>query len=163
MAVDIEEVLIAWGRLYGTDFRHFEDRSLTGDSPLARIVGRPKKDATIGRDGRSRRRLMAAELECCGVRIVPVSFVDPVGGKQTRSHKPDADPRETPVLALVQAAWLALHRLREQEAKALLMHYQRRDLSREQRAKALGLTTRDYRHCVASAREFVHARLERGS
>lgn len=42
----------------------------------------------VGRDGRDRRKLMARDLGDCGVRIVPMDYVDPVPGKTTHKAGP---------------------------------------------------------------------------
>lgn len=103
---------------------------------------------------------MARGLGGCGVRIVSASYVDPVRGVQTRSFKPENDPSETNAMTIIQNAWLELYRVSESEATALRLHYQRRDMSREQKAKELSMTVRDYRSAVSRAKVFVSYKLE---
>ena len=161
---DIEDLLIAWGRVYGKGREYFEERSPTGNSNLARIIGKPKQESTVKRNGISRRVMMAQSMlvdgkSVTGLMAVPKWSCDPCRGVQTRSFKPETDIRETPTMTRVQAAWLALHRISEQEATAIRIHYQRRDLSREQRARELSLTVRAYRDAVARGREYIRGRI----
>src|SRR5688572_11347342 len=99
---DLEDLLIAWGRIYGKGREYLEERSPTGNSNLARIIGKPKKESTVGRNGISRRLMMGAAAGKFTGKLgniplpVHVWACDPVRGKQTRSHKPESDFRETP-------------------------------------------------------------------
>lgn len=157
---DIEEALIAWGRVYGKGRDYDEDRSLTGQSSFAQwVTVRPKQDGALGRSGVDRRVAMGL---AAGVGRVPMWACDPIRATQTRSFRPDYDRRETTTMDRVQSAWLGLWRACEAEATALRLHYQRRDLSREAKAKALGMTVRGYREAVASGKAHIYMALSDG-
>lgn len=149
---DLEDALIAWGRVYGMGRMDLiEDRSLTGNSTLARF-GKPKQGDVVRRDGRSRRMAMG------GGRLAPMWAVDPIPCTETRTlHRPDYDPRETPVVGLIQTGWLALHRTSRPLAEAVRLHYQRRDVDRDRRAKLAGMTVREYRDCLSRGRAYLAA------
>jgi hypothetical protein len=145
-----EDALIAWGRIYGkgrTDL--MEDRSPTGNSTLARIGGRPKKDDVVRRDGTDRRRAMG------GGRVVPMWACDPIPCTETRTARPDYDSRETPVVGMIQSGWLHLRRVSHAYADAVRVHYQRRDVDRDSRPKLVGMTVREYRECVRQGRQYL--------
>lgn len=153
-ADELEEALIAWGRVYGTrGYDLTEDRSLTGNSTLARIMGRPKQESTVGRDGISRRVAMGAG------RVTPKWAVDPIPCAETRTARPEHDRRETPVMVRVQTAWMALYRASEEQATALRVHYQRRDLSRDERAEVAGMAVSRYKDSVRLGRAWIQGRL----
>ena len=143
---DFEEHLIAWGRLYGAGSGEVEERSLTGNSPLAAMIGK-RKEPDRARYGFGRRKLMG---EAAGLRgTLPAWATDPVTGTASRSFRPSTDDsRETPTLARIQAAWLALWRDSEARAQAVRLHYQERRLTREEKAKRLGMTVLAYREAV---------------
>lgn len=154
-ADELEEALIAWGRVYGTGrgSEFAEDRSLTGNSTLARIMGRPKKDSTVKRDGTGRRTAMG------GGRPVPMWAVDAIPCTETRTLRPEYDRLETPIMGRVQTAWMALYRASEEQATALRVHYQRRDLSRDERAEVAGLPVSRYKDSVRMGRAWIQGRL----
>lgn len=79
----------------------------------------------VGRDGFSRRRLMARDLGACGIDAVPKSYVSPVAGKQTRKAGPmervsDSIP---PRLKAVHLAALELYRVDKLAGLALRQEY----------------------------------------
>lgn len=124
----IEALLDAWGDAGRARSMKAEPRSLTGNSTLARF-GRPAGVVSVAekRDGSGRRIMMAAAAggAAVGMRIVPMSYVDPVPCTATRSYRaPDYDPRETLDVERVQAAWLAMYRTNALQAKVLRIEYQ---------------------------------------
>src|SRR5690606_10269644 len=153
-ADELEEALIAWGRVYGTGRQDLvEDRSLTGNSTLARIMGRPKQESTVGRNGLDRRTAMG------GGRVTPKWAVDAIPCTETRTPRPEYDRRETPIMSRVQTAWMALYRTSVEQATALRVHYQRRDLSRDERAEVAGMAVSRYKDSVRIARAWIQGRL----
>lgn len=88
MTIDeLRNWLRLWGRTYGERAADFAD--IDRDSPdvhplaVARHFAPGSRTAVAlaaRRDGSSRRRHMARDLAACGIRVIPVTFVDPVVG-----------------------------------------------------------------------------------
>lgn len=154
---DFHEALIAWGRLLGSGKAPSEDRSLTGNSPLAAMIGK-RKEPDRSRYGQDRRRMMGSSAGLRG--MVPTWAVDNIPCGETRSSCGAVDDaHETPVLVRVQSAWLALWRDCEPHAQAVRMHYQERSLSRDDKARKLGVSVRAYRAAVADGRAAMFTRM----
>lgn len=154
---ELEDLLMDWGGYFRQSGTPAEERSLTGDSPLARF-GRPpkRKGVKIGRTGIGRRRLMAKGTP---YRVLPAWAADPVSGTETRSHRTGHDdPRETAAIMRVQAAWLSLYRVSEAQANVLRCQYQVRG-DRIDRAGKAGVSARSYRDHLKSAKVWVMAKL----
>jgi len=155
---EFEECLIAWGRLYGSERLFNEERSLTGNSTLSRIGGKPKQEADRARYGQGRRKMMGQRAGLRG--LLPDWAVAPVSGTETRSFRQRVEDRdETPALTRLQAAWLALWRESEEQAQAVRLHYQERRLTREDKARKLGMTVRAYREAVNVAKAQIYWRV----
>lgn len=99
--------LKVWGREYGERVTDFED--LERDSPdvhplaVARHFAPGNRTAVAfaaRRDGSSRRAYMARDLAVCGIRVVPVAFVDAVAGTQSRTVGRGARPVTAQVVAI---------------------------------------------------------------
>ncbi|MCD9005206.1 hypothetical protein LDO31_02955 [Luteimonas sp. XNQY3] len=152
-AEELEDALRAWGRCYGEGggSEWQEDRSLTGDSPLAAMAGKKAQDSA--HDFRS----SASRLAAMGSngRRAPDWSCDPVRATETRSHRPSYDRRETPTVVRVQAAWLALRRFDMAAAEVLRVHYQLRVLSRDERAEKVGLKLSAYKDSLRGARVYI--------
>lgn len=76
-----------WGRHYGERVSDFDDteRDAPDVHPLAVARNfapgtRARAALAARRDGSSRRRHMARDLAACGIRVVPVAYVDAVPG-----------------------------------------------------------------------------------
>ncbi len=154
-----EECLIAWGRLYGNGAVPQEDRSLVGCT-LANL-GKPPGDGkkkTEVRLGYQRRKVMGVAAQLRG--MVPPWACGTVTCSETRTYRAsDDDARETQPLMRIQAAWLALWRASEDQAQALRLHYQERRLTREQKAKQLGMTVKAYRESVSHGKQLVYRKI----
>ncbi len=152
-AEELEEALRAWGRCYGegAGSEWQEDRSPTGDSPLAAMAGKKAQDSAY--DFRS----SASRLAAMGTqgRRAPEWACDPVRATETRSHRPSFDPRETPTVVRVQRSWLALRRVDPVAANVLRIHYQRRALVRDERAREAGLKLSAYKDSLRVAKAFM--------
>lgn len=138
---ELEDMLRAWGRCYGEGrgSEWQEDRSLTGDSPLAALAGRKGVTPQHGRrSGQGLRKL----------RGVPSWATDPTPAKETRTPRPAYDRFETPAVIRVQAAWMALSRVDPKAANAVRIHYQRRGLTRKERAAEADMTLETYKSNV---------------
>lgn len=145
-----EATLQLWGRAYGRRLPDDEPRRSTHQIAVAMEHGMTKSQwlqaKIAGRDGRSRRRLMARDLGGCGVRVVGQDYVDPVrrSDDSGRFRGLSVDPLETPAVADVQTAWLSLSELAPDQSQAVALYYQRPDLNNSGRAKAMGVTLRSY-------------------
>lgn len=164
----LDEMLWDWGGYFREGRPPIEDRSLTGNSSISRF-GKPKKrkGVKLTRDGRSRRAMMGAAAGLPKGRLLPEWGADPCAGSPTRVAKPQGidDPRETPAVLQVQAAWIALYRQQEDQAQVIRCHYQVRGRVPEERLQAASkqigriLTYRQYRHLLEMGREWLHTRL----
>lgn len=164
----LEDMLRAWGRAYGeaveVEFR--EDERAPDVHPLAvgmRFAPGSRTVAVeraIHRGGQERRRLMAAGLNACGMRMVPASFVDPVPGSRSSnggSCSPEA--RMRPVVEAVQDAWMVLYRFDTLRANVVQVEYQRRGMTQSDKAATLGIKKRRYVDELDSGRVWMHGRL----
>ena len=138
---ELEDMLLAWGRCYGEGRGSAwqEDRSLTGDSPLAALAG--KKGATQMHNRRSGQGLRKLSK-------IPAWASDPTPAKETRTPRPAYDRFETPAVIRVQAAWIALSRVDPKAANAVRIHYQRRGITRKERAAEADMTLETYKSNV---------------
>ena len=59
----------------------------------------------------------------------------------------------------VQTAWMALYRASVEQATAIRVHYQRRDLSRDERAEVAGMAVSRYKDSVRMGRAWIQGRL----
>jgi hypothetical protein len=122
------------------------------------------------RDGSDRRRHMARELGPCGVRVVPMAYVDAVAGSPTRADM--RTPRHVtrpPVPAEVLAIQRCVMDMIESASAsawghALQIHYcTSGDLKAKSEAFALrigtGATVRAYRTCVEQAKIYLLGKL----
>lgn len=96
-----ENLLKAWGKAYWSEATDdgYGRRSRSDSHPIARSMefapGKRNRRATKraqGRDGRSRRIIMAIAVGLKGFHIVPAEFSDPIRCKETRSvhYQPEA-------------------------------------------------------------------------
>jgi len=148
-----EATMTLWGHAYGKRSNEDEPRGQTHPIAAAMQFGMTReqyvRSKIKGRDGSSRRTLMARGLAACGVRRVPASYVDPVRATDDsgRFRGLSPDPNDTPEVQWLQRAWVALQQTFERQAKAVLIQYQRPDLtSREQRARELGVSVKQWDH-----------------
>ena len=122
----------------------------------------------VGRDGYDRRRMMARELDVCGVHVVPMDFVDPVpchsrggGGGISSSRARDSTPAH---LRPVAAAALELYRVDTMRGLVLRQEYcgygpQAEKAERVSVAIGSRIGLRIYREALAHARGWMLARL----
>lgn len=160
-AQELEDALMAWGRCYGEGkgSEWQEDRSLTGDSPLAAMAGKKAQESAYDfRSGDGRLKLMGG-----GSKKAPAWSCDPVKSTETRSHRPAYDSRETPIVMRVQAAWMALRRVDPVAGVVLLIHYHRRGLSRDDRAQEAGLKVSAYKDNLRFGKAFIVGNLTRAT
>jgi hypothetical protein len=167
---ELDELLRQWGALS----KYTEQRKEGGGDfhALARALdfapGTRARAAVrlIGRDGEGRRRLMARELAACGVRLVPMDYVDPVRAKSNRCGFGGGRPTNcTPEhLRPVQQAALDLYRVDTLRGLCLNFEYcgygPQADKA-ERVALSLGspVGLRVYRESLAHAKGWMHARL----
>lgn len=164
----LHERLLAWaGVITGRSDEPALRQEARPDHALARALefapGTRKRAAMklVGRDGSSRRRLMARELEACGVRLVPMAYVDPVPGTTTRKFGGlgrYAEPMPAPVAAIDRAV-RALYR-RDPELSAVLRAEYCGWGPREERAGRLGISVRLYRDRLTLARKALSVLVE---
>jgi len=155
---ELEDALCAWGRCLGENGGNIwqEDRSLTGNSPLAAVAGRRAVDpAHKGRAGQGRRRTMG------GGQMVPTWACDPVPSSETRTPRPHYDRNETPTVVRVQEAWMALWRSDAVAGNVVRIHYQRRGIPRAERADAAGLTLSAYKDSLRVGKAFIMGNMAR--
>lgn len=135
---ELEDMLRAWGRCYGegSGSEWQEDRSLTGNSPISYFAG--KKPSDPKHDRRSGEGLRA-------LTDIPAWASDPTPARETRTPRPDFDRAETPAVIRVQSAWLALSRVDPVAANVVRLHYQRRGITRKERAEEAGLPVETYK------------------
>ncbi len=152
MTGDLEDLLREWARAYGEARRSEwdEERSLTGDSPLARIITtrRPKPTEIA-----YKRRIRPGERSWTR---------DPMPCTETRTAGPlslATSPRFSPAVEAVQSAWLELRRIHHDQAEVIRLEYQVR-MGQGAKAKKLGIGRGLYREHLAEARGWMRARLE---
>lgn len=165
-----EELLQVWGRIFGERkvSEWEEDRSPTGDSSLAAWghgVNRKRvRHDVLGRDGRARRSAMGA---AAGVYRVEMWACDPIPCVETRARMSAAppDPRVTPMVDRVQAAWLDLHGFYELQAECVRVQYQIRGMTRSEKAELVGKKVKDgiaprrYKDALHDGRLWIHSRI----
>lgn len=175
---ELDDLLRQWGALSKYTERRQEG---AGDfHALARALdfapGTRKRAAIklIGRDGGARRRLMAEAANAglgdgrtCGIRLVPMDFVDPVPCTQSRraggvSGRARDDTPEH--LRPVAAAASALYRVDTLRGLCLRLEYcgygcQSEKADRVALAIGSPVGLRIYRESLAHAKGWMHARL----
>lgn len=169
--IQLDDLLHVWGQVFGerrvSEWQ--EDRSPTGNSSLARwgrLSSRQRvKYDVMERDGRSRRQALGV---AAGMAEVGKWVCDPVPCKETRVYSLSAsipDPRITPMVDRVQAAWLALHGYSALQAECVRVQYQVRGMTRTQKAELVGanvgslIAPRRYKDALHDGRLWVHARI----
>lgn len=163
----LEDLLQLWGTVNGDWSGPIpEDRSLTGNSPLA-AIGRANgyKGHAEGRSGKTRRLLMglAAGLKAGNGRtlMVPAGYIDPAPCAATRTYRaPAYDRRETSDVGQIQAAWLVLYRTNPAQAELLRVQYQTKGTQYE-KAQALHMPIRQYKEEIKLARVWMLGKLSR--
>lgn len=89
---ELERLLTEWGALSKYEAEKREGASDFHVLQRARDFAPGTRERAIkriiGRGGTERRTMMARDLAACGVRIVPMSFVDPIRGKDSRNIGP---------------------------------------------------------------------------
>lgn len=151
---ELEDALRAWGRCYGEGkgSEWQEDRSLTGESPLAALAGRRAVDPTHARrSGQGMRRLTGTPAWAC----------DPTPAIETRTPRQSYDRHETPAVIRVQSAWLGLVRADPLTANVIRIHYQRRGITRNERATEAGLPVATYKANLRIGRAWLSGCLSR--
>lgn len=166
----LELLLTEWGALAkyeeskregATDFHALQRARDYAPGTKERAMAR-----LVGRDGRDRRKLMARDLGACGVRVVPMDYVDPVPGKTT--HK--AGPRERisdsipPRLRALHNAALELYRVDKLAGIVLRQEYcaygsQGAKTYRAGEAVGRKIGLRVYRESLARAKGWMLGRL----
>lgn len=171
----LERLLCEWGALSKYEAEKREGASDFHVLQRARDFApgtRERAAARIaGRDGRSRRTMMAAGLAACGVRIVRQDFVDPVRG---RDDSRTITPRERvadsipPHLRAVNAAALELYRIDTMRGLVLRQEYcgyGPQSMKADRVSLALGdgrtMGLRVYREALERARGWMLGRLTR--
>lgn len=149
---DLDQAVSLWGMAYGVRSR--DDAPAKSSHQIARAMehgARSRREYVVrelaGRSGISRRTAMARDLGGCGVRVVPMSGVDPVPCKDNsgRHRGLQADPLETPEVQRVQACWEALRAHDAHLAAVAAVAHQRPDLpTRADKAAALGISAAKY-------------------
>jgi hypothetical protein len=169
---ELEELLRQWGALSkytearkegASDFHALQRAREFAPGTRARAAMR-----LVGRDGHDRRKLMARELGACGVRLVPMDYVDPVKGSDSRkgggvSSCPARDDTP-PHLRPVAAAALHLYRVDTLKGLCLRQEYcgygsQSDKADRVSLAMESPVGLRMYREALAHARGWMQARL----
>ena len=149
---ELEDALRAWGRCYGEGkgSEWQEDRSLTGESPLAALAGRRAADPVHDRrSGQEMRRRTGTPAWAC----------DPTPARETRTPRPAFDRFETPAVVRIQVAWLGLVRADPAVANVIRIHYQRRGISRDERATEAGIPVATYKANLRIGRAWLAGRL----
>ena len=167
---ELEQLLTEWGAL--SKYREARSEGATDFHILQRAKdfapGTRERAAQrlIGRDGISRRTYMARDLAACGVKAVPMAYVDPVPGK-TSHH---AGPRERiadsipPHLSRVYYAAQELYRIDTLRGLVLRQEYcgygpQAEKAERVSVAVGSRIGLRVYRESLAHAKGWMHGRL----
>lgn len=179
----LDEKLRAWGTAQAGRYVHHDKHDGPGSHPISRArefapMSRQKfMKKVLGRDGTSRRRLMADRYndmtpadQVRGVRrlrLVPAHVVDPVPCKESRhmgSGQSAIDAGIPPDLRLVDRAAMELYRSNTLRGLCLRMEYCGQGpqaQKAEQVARALGqpVGLRTYRDELRLAREWLRGRI----
>ena len=158
---EFEELLQRWGSVYGGD--RYAGMLPQQRHPLARAAEtgahwtRRMTSRIAGRDGSDRRRAMARGLESCGVRLVPMAYVDhvPCADDSGRHGSISGDPRDTEDLQDLQAAWLELQRMRPDQAEAVRLAYHFPGITNAQRAQAMKLSVDGFERRLRLGRDMM--------
>jgi len=163
---EFENLLRAWGYAFGprsAELRQ-EERSPTGDSPLARIgqTRTIRQVTTMDRGGHARRRTMGAAANLIDkrgdVRLAPAWASDPIRATETRTATAKLlavnDPQFSPEIMRVEAAALRLNRADGTLGQVLRVEYCQLG-SQADKAEKFGLRRNAYRERVAEARGWV--------
>jgi hypothetical protein len=158
---EFEELLQRWGSVYGGD--RYAGMLPQQRHPLARAAEtgahwtRRMASRIAGRDGSDRRRAMARGLESCGVRLVPMAYVDhvPCADDSGRHGSISGDPRDTEDLQDLQAAWLELQRMRPDQAEAVRLAYHFPGITNAQRAQAMKLSVDGFERRLRLGRDMM--------
>lgn len=178
MDTDIDTLLKAWGRLYQERPRiEYGERRQRPEHPIARSMefapGKKVKRSTValGRDGRGRRRIMAAAVGLKGLTVVPMAYVDPVPCKETRSNTYGIHSRPVPKeIQRVEQAVKELEQVDYLRALCLRINYcregrhdekakQATDQIREVNRDHKAVTVSDFRDELMYGRIWLHGRL----
>jgi hypothetical protein len=168
---ELEDLLRQWGAL--SKYTEQRKEGANDFHALARALdyapGTRARAAVrlVGRDGQDRRRLMARELATCGVRMVPMDYVDPVrasanhGGGGGSARAVNTTPMH---LRPVQQAALDLYRIDTLRGLCLNFEYCGYGCQSDKAERvgvALGspVGLRLYREGLAHAKGWMHARL----
>ena len=169
----LDEKLRAWGTAQAGRYVHKDKHDGPGSHPISRArefapMSRQKfMKKVLGRDGSSRRRLMAQQVGMKRLRMVPAYAVDPVPCKETRHMGPSQSAIDTgipPDLRLVDRAAMELYRSNTLRGLCLRMEYCGHGpqvQKAEQVARALGqpVGLRTYRDELRLAREWLRGRI----
>lgn len=172
----LDDLLREWGEESKYQRARLEDGGGVSDFHVLQRArefapGTRKKAAIklIGRDGSDRRRFMARELGACGVRLVPMAFVDPAFGGACGNNGgggvSDGPRNNLPAhLRPVEAASLELYRLDTLRGLVLRQEYcgyGRQDEKAIRVGEVLGAPVglRVYRESLAMAKGWMLARL----
>ena len=169
---ELEQLLTEWGALSkyqqartegATDFHILQRARDFAPGTRARAAQR-----LIGRDGTARRTYMARDLAVCGVRMVPMAYVDPVKGSGSSKGGgiSDAPVRDNTPLYLrrVEQAALELYRIDTLRGLVLRQEYcgygpQAEKAERVSVAVGSRIGLRVYRESLAHAKGWMHGRL----
>lgn len=169
---ELEELLQEWGALSkyqqartegASDFHVLQRAKDFAPGTRAKAARR-----LIGRDGYERRAYMARDLAACGVRAVPMSYVDPVKGTESRKGGgiSDAPARDDtpPHLRRVKAAASELYRIDTLRGLVLRQEYcaygpQVEKAERVSEALGSRIGLRVYREALAHAKGWMQGRL----
>ena len=171
MTIDeLECLLVEWGAL--SKYEEARDEGATDFHVLQRArdfaPGTRERAAArlVGRDGGDRRRFMAGGLAACGVRIIPMDYVDPIAGSPTRKAGPRsrAESAIPERLRAVHDSALALYRVDTLGGLVLRMEYcgygsQTTKAERVSVAMESPVGLRIYRESLARAKGWMHARM----
>lgn len=162
---ELEDALRAWGRCYGEGkgSEWQEDRSLTGDSPLAALAGKKAIDSNFNFRSSAGRLTQMGSTDARTGRVTraPDWSCDPVAATETRSMRQSYDRRETPIVMRVQSAWLTLVRSDTEAANVVRIHYQKRAMTRSDRAVDAGLKLSAYKDALRVGKAFIAGNMSR--
>lgn len=167
---ELECLLIEWGALSKyeearedgpTDFHVLQRAREFAPGTRERAAAR-----LVGRDGGERRRLMARQLRACGIRVVPMDYVDPVAGTPTRKAAPMSRAAHSipERLRAVHDSAIELYRVDTLGGLVLRQEYcgygsQHAKAERVTVAMSTPIGIRVYRESLARAKGWMHARL----
>lgn len=171
MTIDeLECLLVEWGALSKyeaaredgpTDFHVLQRARDFAPGTRERAAAR-----LVGRDGADRRKLMAVGLKACGVRIVPMDFVDPIAGTPTRKAGPASRAEHSIPERLREVHDSALDLYRVDTLGGLVLRqeycgYGSQHTKAERVTVAIGspIGIRVYRESLARAKGWMHARM----